>query len=279
MDPDIWERYLKDVHLNQSSLTLNEALNLQGPLELISARWLDQVKECALFLNKVWYPTIMESVHSFPFCTADFQNFVNQCASRWVDLALGVAGGTATFKQMDEIIKLQPDPKMLSKIHSQFLRSNQMEQIGCVEEAYMNYKSLQKIRHLISPFVASLQFFSIKETSTIEKLYHFIEDNLEENWDTKTLLMAKETGIINMLNEGFDQLPQTRAAMQFLGSLVTDGKDSPLIKWLKKKTEEDMEAMGKILQGQLLEAYGNEFICFHNFNFIFISTNICDYVR
>ena len=45
--------------------------------------------------------------------------------------------------------------------------------------------------------------------------------------------------------------------MQFVSSLVTDGNRSPLIEWLREKNEKDMEAMGKILQGALLVAYGN----------------------
>ena len=51
--------------------------------------------------------------------------------------------------------------------------------------------------------------------------------------------------------------PETRDAMQFVSSLVTDGNRSPLIEWLREKNEKDMEAMGKILQGALLVAYGN----------------------
>jgi hypothetical protein len=38
---------------------------------------------------------------------------------------------------------------------------------------------------------------------------------------------------------------------------MTDEKRSPLIDWLREKDEKDMEAMGKILQGSLLVAYGN----------------------
>lgn len=45
--------------------------------------------------------------------------------------------------------------------------------------------------------------------------------------------------------------------MKFISSLVTDQDRSPLIDWLRQKTEQEMEAMGKILQGALLEAYGN----------------------
>ena len=45
--------------------------------------------------------------------------------------------------------------------------------------------------------------------------------------------------------------------MEFISSLVTDDNGgSPLIDWLRTKKEKDMEAMGKILQGTLLEAYG-----------------------
>ena len=45
--------------------------------------------------------------------------------------------------------------------------------------------------------------------------------------------------------------------MRFLSSLVTEeDQSSPLIDWLRKKSEKEMEAMGKVLQGTLLEAYG-----------------------
>jgi hypothetical protein len=46
--------------------------------------------------------------------------------------------------------------------------------------------------------------------------------------------------------------------MKFVSSLTTTKENrSPLIEWLREKDEKDMEAMGKILQGTLLEAYGN----------------------
>jgi hypothetical protein len=48
--------------------------------------------------------------------------------------------------------------------------------------------------------------------------------------------------------------------MEFVSSLVTtDDNRSPVIEWLRKKTETDMDAMGKLLQGNLLEAYGTSF--------------------
>ena len=51
--------------------------------------------------------------------------------------------------------------------------------------------------------------------------------------------------------------PDSRKPMEFVSSLVTDDNGgSPLIDWLRNKNEKDMEAMGKILQGTLLEAYG-----------------------
>jgi hypothetical protein len=45
---------------------------------------------------------------------------------------------------------------------------------------------------------------------------------------------------------------------KFVGSLTTKKENrSPLIEWLREKDEKDMEVMGKILQGTLLEVYGN----------------------
>jgi len=54
--------------------------------------------------------------------------------------------------------------------------------------------------------------------------------------------------------------PETMSPLELIGSLITNQSDgsSPLVEWLRKKKPQDMEAMGKILQGSLLEAYGKK---------------------
>lgn len=73
-------------------------------------------------------------------------------------------------------------------------------------------------------------------------------------------MQVRETGIIETLKIDLQidsDRPETQKPMEFISSLVTDDNGgSPLIDWLRTKKEKDMEAMGKILQGTLLEAYG-----------------------
>ena len=79
-------------------------------------------------------------------------------------------------------------------------------------------------------------------------------------------MQVRDTGIIKFIEEMNSDLqidperPETRKPFEFTGisSLVTlDGNSaSDLIDWLLNKNEQDMKAMGKILQGTLLEAFG-----------------------
>ncbi len=170
------------------------------------------------------------------------------------DLARTVAEGTASFQQMEEIIMISPDPDVLSRKHLHGLV------IEGVSVAYRNFKTLQELRHFISPFVTALRFFTIRERGPIENMYHFVQSNLLNQWETTTLAQITEKGILRILQEDLNidsERPETREAMLFVSSLVTDGNSSPLIEWLREKNENDMEAMGKILQGTLLVAYGN----------------------
>jgi hypothetical protein len=255
-----WEVYLKDIDSERSILTLQDALALPLPLPLASAKWLFEVKQCALFLENIWH-SMVKSTHSqeiYPLCKEDLGNFVGDCATKWKNLARTVAEGTASFKDMDEITRLQPDPNVLSRKHLQ------SQHIEGVATAYRNFKNLQELRHLIGPFVATLRFFSIKERGPIDSLYDFVDNNLLKQWDSSTLAQIKETGletgILRVVNEDLNidpERPETRNAMQFVSSLMTDEKRSPLIDWLREKDEKDMEVMGKILQGSLLVAYGS----------------------
>ncbi len=116
------------------------------------------------------------------------------------------------------------------------------------------------MQHSISPFIAALRFFKITQRERIDGLYNFINTDLLQNWNQMTLTRVRDTGILETLKRVLNidpERPETTSPMEFIGSLVTeeDGS-SPLIEWLQSKSEQDMEAMGKILQGNLLEAYG-----------------------
>ncbi len=253
-DSKEWEAYLNDINSEMSNLTLEEALSLPVPLSTISAQWLFGLKDCALFMEKVWHPNVKSQV-IYPLCKEDLKVFVRECAAKWKELASTVARGTVSFKQMDEISKLQPDPNVLSQSH---LTPRPVEGVA---KAYKDFRNIQELRHLIGPFVTALRFFSIKEKGPIDSLYDFVCKNLLRNWDSTTLVQIAETGILRLVNEELNidlERPETRNAMQFVGSLTTKkGNRSPLIEWLREKDEKDMEAMGKILQGTLLEVYGN----------------------
>ncbi|KAI9554792.1 hypothetical protein GHT06_020069 [Daphnia sinensis] len=270
LDPKEWEAgYLKMVDPETSNgTTLQDAMQLPVPLQVVAAQWLLQVKECALFMSKIWHPLVkswqgikgcamfmdkMDSmeVEIYPLRKDELHVFVSECATEWMDLARSVANGNLSFQEMDDIIKLQPDANILSQRHMLG------QPIEGVSVAYRNFKNLHEIRHLIGPFVAALRFFTIRQKDPINNLYHFVQTNLLEHWDTTTL--AQVTQILRIVNEDLDinpERPDTRRAMQFLSSLVTEGDTSPLIEWLREKNENDMEAMGKILHGSLLEAYG-----------------------
>jgi len=119
------------------------------------------------------------------------------------------------------------------------------------------------MQHSISPFIAALRFFKITQRDKIDTLYNFIKTELLQNWDQITLARVRFSGILEMLKGILHidpERPERMNPMEFIGSLVTkeDGS-SPLIEWLRNKSEQDMEAMGKILQGNLLEAYGKKF--------------------
>lgn len=253
LDTKEWESYLKDIDSGRSILTLQDAMNLEVPLQSPSAVWLFQIKESDLFMEKIWH-LMVKSAQTFPLCRKDLQIFVSQCATEWVRLARSVADGSTSFILMGEIVRLQADPNVLSKRHLQ------IHSVEGVATAYRNFKNLQELRHLIGPFVAALRFFTILERGPIDALHNFVKTNLLKNWDTTTLAQMAETGILRVVNEDLNidpERPETRNAMQFISSLVTDENRSPLIEWLREKTEKDMEAMGKILQGTLLVAYGN----------------------
>jgi hypothetical protein len=260
LDSNEWEKYLKEIDSEKSMLTLVDAIKLQPPLQSTSARWLFEIKDNFLFLGILWDPRIT-SLQNYPLDNKDLQVLIDDCATRWKEMARNVADGLTNFKEMEEIIRLQPDPNLLSRNHLQ------SQPIDGVLAAYRNFKILQELRQLIGPFVAALRLFSIKDKEQIDNLYDFVENNLLKDWDSKTLAQDEVTEILRMVNDDlqFDpKRPETRNVMLFLSSLITiGGNRSPLIEWLKKKNNNDMEAMGKILQGNLLEAYGITFFVYY----------------
>jgi hypothetical protein len=91
LHPLEWEEgYLKAV----------EELDLSLPLQMTDAQWLFEIRECSLFINKVWKPMLkdlqgikgcvvfmdaMDSTVSerYPLCKEDFHVLVCECASEW----------------------------------------------------------------------------------------------------------------------------------------------------------------------------------------------------
>ncbi len=281
LDPQEWEEeYLMALDAEMSTLTIQEAIDLPLPCQMADAQWLVEVRECALFMNTVWQSMVKELQvkgrrytldefkiglmdkmgpisEIYPLCKEDFHYLVYQCASEWKDLARTVANESTSFQQMEEIIRMAPDPDILCRKH---LMNGLV--IEGVPVAYRNFKTLKEIRQIIGPFVTALRYFTIRERDPIENMYHFIQSNLLDQWDTTTLAKINKNGILKILHEDlnlniFLERPETLEEMRFLSSLVTDENSSPLLEWLREKNENDMEAMGKILQGHLLVAYGN----------------------
>ena len=208
-------------------------------------------------MRKVWHPLIEESTESFPLSGKEFSKLIRESAVRWKNLSTETANGNIIFEEMEENVSLLPDHQMLSDLH---LNSRPVCRGGLtVLKAYHDFKTLRDIHHLIKPFVAALRYFIIADKQPIETMHTFVTENLLVKWDEMKLADFRRTGVINTLEKYFNidpQRPETKRPMEFISSLVTDEDQSPLIEWLRNKTEQDMEAMGRILQGNLLEAYG-----------------------
>ena len=192
-DPDEWDGYLKEVDVDNSIVMLHNALHLPVPMDVKDAKWLDQIKECDLFMAKVWQP-LVESSTGMPMVRGDLKRFIEYAAARWVLFANQVAEGNVTFKEMEEILRLQPNADSLARTH---LQSRPIEKVG---DSYRDFRNLQELRHMIGPFVAALRFFNIRNMGPVENLYDFITTNLVNNWDETTLAQVYQTGIIDSLN-------------------------------------------------------------------------------
>ena len=260
LQPDEWTEYLESI-CQRSILTLQSALNLAEPVQRREAAWLARIANCQLFLQKIWTPTV-DGCEGIPVSARDFRGLIQAAAERWRRLSTTTAEGTMACNEMESNVAILADYLELAECH---LNGNP---VPAVREAYRDYKSLCSIRHLIGPFVAALQYFTITQRKPIEDLYAFINNNLLAAWDETTLVQVRRSGIIGALQTYLNvdpERPETKGTMEFVSSLVTDGNRSPLIDWLRNKTEQDMEAMGRILQGNLLEAYG-----MHNSKIIYI---------
>lgn len=259
LDQEEWNTYLDKINLNQKVQSLHNAISLAAPISLAGANWLEKVKGCTLFTEMVWYPAV-EKTHrqNSRVVIDDLSLFVNLCADRWLEKARQVADGSMSFIEMEKVLKFEPDGESLVKTHFE-VDSNLYQ----VFDSYRDFKLLQRLRHSIGPFIAALRFFNITQRETINTLYNTINSELIQNWNETTLVKVRATGILETLKMVLNidsERPETMHPMNFISSLVTepDGS-SPLIEWLRKKSDQDVEAMGKILQGPLFEAYGKQF--------------------
>jgi len=248
-----WLEYLKQTDVVQSSVELRKVFSRPEPIDIKQATWLNKVKECPLFLERVWH-SCMEEEHRIPFTQKELSNLINDCANQWLLLAQEVAKGSLSFEVMEKVIRLQPDATNLAQAHLL-----EKHDIQLVHGSYRDFRILLKLRHLIGPFIAALRFFKIIKCEEIETIHHFINYQLIENWNQTTLVGVREKEFLEALKDIMDvdpERPNTMSAIEFIGSLITEENGtSPLIEWLKTKNEQDMETMKKILQGHLGEAY------------------------
>lgn len=253
-DDSEWESYLKSIEPDASTLTLKAALFKTPPISTKQAQWLEQITKSKLFMERVWLRQV-EDMDSGNLSGEDLADFISDAAQAWMKLAESVNSGVVPFSEMEIIIDMEPDTTMLSRGHlgsgGPFL---------LVQTGYRDFRNLLNIRHLITPFVTALRFFNIRDRSTIDKLHQFVTSKLVNNWKGITLEEVARMGIINTIDKELaidSERPETLIPIQFVASLVTDEGASPLIEWLRTKKEQDFEAMGKILDGTLFEAYGN----------------------
>lgn len=170
-------------------------------------------------------------------------------------MAFDVKLGTVSFRDMYEITELEPDPNVLSNQH---LIDGIFEGI---KENYHHFRIIVELRSFVGPFLAALNFFSIRNREQFAQLHEFVNDKLLKDWESTMLKEVLDFRIIELFKREFKidtEKPETLDAMRFIGSLVNNQNLSPLIEWLREKTKQDgqMEAIGKILSGTLLEAYG-----------------------
>ena len=196
LDTSGWESYLKEIHPDRSILKLRSALEAIKPLEIKEAKWLDQIKDCPLLMEKIWHHLVVSERECVPLVKQNLLDFVNRCASRWMQLAIDVAGGLVPFEEMQKIVELQPDARYLSQFHL----NRQNRALTNVMDSYRDFKSLSEIRLLISPFVAALRLFSIEERTPIDELYNFVNEKLVNNWHRTVIFFSQNYTCQNSCN-------------------------------------------------------------------------------
>ena len=254
LDVSEWEIYLKNIEPDASTLTLKAAINKTPPISSKQALWLEQVTKSKLFMERVLLKQV-EMMDSGNLSGEDLAYFIEDAAETWLKLAESVNSGTVPFSYMETIVTMEPDTMALSTYHLSGVKP-----LGSIQAVYRNFRNLLNVRHLIVPFVTALRLFDIRDQSTIDKLYQFVTSKLVSNWNGITMEEVARMGVIHTIDKELaidSERPETLVPIQFIASLVTDGGASPLIEWLRTKTEQDFEAMGKILHGTLFEAYGN----------------------
>jgi len=146
LDPEEWENYLKNTN-GQSDLLLKDTSSLFIPAYYVEAVWLNKVKDCPLFLEMIWYSSVQKAP-SIPLARGDLSSLVQDCADQWLNLAQDVADGNLPFQEMEKVVQLQPDAKLLAQAHLQLGRS-----FVTVNESYRDFNILQKLQDSIGPFV------------------------------------------------------------------------------------------------------------------------------
>lgn len=255
-DGSEWEVFLKTIEPQTSTHTLQAAFNKKQPLSSKYSEWLEQVTKSKLFMESVWLPQV-KAMDDKNLTGEDLSEFVEETAKGWLTLAGSVNNRTLSFDRMENVTALEPDTSFLSSCHL-----SSVGPLRNVDMAYKSFRNLLNIRHLITPFVTALRFFNISNRGAIEELHEFVTSKLINNWSAMTLEEVTRMGIIDTIDKELaidSERPETLLPIQFIASLVTDEGSSPLIEWLRTKSEQDFEAMGKILQGALFEAYGNKF--------------------
>ena len=249
LEPEEWEGYLQCINEEESLITLCDALNSGKPLDDDQASWLNNVKDSRLFF--IMWNLNVQCLTQTPLVREELHAFIDRISILWRSLCLDIASRTTKFEGMEEITFLEPNPEALVRFHFR------KEPIHDIYDAYVDFKNLRAICNFIGPFVAVLRYFRVDHQieESIEEMYQFIQNNLTKNWNSTSLEDVHKSGIIKLINEIGIEKPGTLDSIQFIESLVNvEDLSSPLIKCLEETNEHDMETIGRVLQGSLLEA-------------------------
>lgn len=168
-------------------------------------------------------------------------------------MATRVASGTVPFEEVGEIVRLQCDADVLCQKHLGW------KPVELVRKKYQYFKYFSELRYVLGPFVAALKCCDIENKDSINKLGDIVKAYLIDNWNRTTLAEIANLRLLHSLNNELGiylNQPKSQLALKFISSLANHNDETPLINWLKEKSEEDMKSMGRILKGTLFEAYG-----------------------